>query len=83
MFDAGLTMNPAFPFLGATPDSKVFDPTAESPYGLRELKCPFSNKYDTLEQAAFGALFYLEKVLLALSSNKITILAIMHKSWAN
>lgn len=35
----GLLVNPAFPWLGASPDRIVYDP-AEHSYGVVEIKCP-------------------------------------------
>lgn len=37
----GLLVNPAFPWLGASPDRIVYDPTEQS-YGVVEIKCPYS-----------------------------------------
>ncbi|XP_050409493.1 uncharacterized protein LOC126824334, partial [Patella vulgata] len=61
VFDAGLLVHPSMPYLGASPDAKVFDPSAYEAYGLLEIKCPFSKKNETLEQAATDTTFYLEK----------------------
>ncbi|KAH7974603.1 hypothetical protein HPB49_017254 [Dermacentor silvarum] len=36
----GLLVNPAFPWLGASPDRIVYDPTEQS-YGVVEIKCPY------------------------------------------
>lgn len=52
VFDAGTSVHSKFPFLGATPDGKVFDPSSNSKYGLLEAKCPFSKRGDTIDQAA-------------------------------
>ena len=46
----GLTVGPCgflvceqYPFLGATPDGTVYDPTnLEQPFGFLEVKCPYS-----------------------------------------
>ncbi len=35
-------VNPSLPFLGATPDGKVFDQTEIEPFGLLEIKAPFT-----------------------------------------
>ena len=59
VFDAGISVHPKFPFLGATPDGKVFDPSSNSKYGLLEVKCPFSKRGD---QAAEDPAFYIEKI---------------------
>lgn len=37
----GLLVNPAFPWLGASPDRIVYD-AAEQSYGIVEIKCPYS-----------------------------------------
>ena len=60
VYDAGLSVYPSFPFIGATPDGKVYDPSENPPYGLLEIKCPFSKRKDTLVQASGDGTFYLE-----------------------
>ena len=62
VFDAGLCVNPFLPYLGASPDGKICDPLANPCYGLLEIKCPFSKRADTLEQASADPTFYLEKI---------------------
>ena len=55
----GLTVSPvgffissSHPFLGATPDGAVFDPSSpEEPYGFLEVKCPYSQREKTLNEA--------------------------------
>ena len=47
--------------LGASPDGKIYDPLADPCYDLLEIKCPFSKRADTLEQASADPTFYLEK----------------------
>lgn len=37
----GLLVNPAYPWLGASPDRIAFDPV-ESSYGVVEIKCPYT-----------------------------------------
>ena len=32
----------SYPFLGVSPDSVVHDPTSPNPFGLVEIKCPYS-----------------------------------------
>ena len=61
IFDAGISVHPSLPYLGASPDGKVFDPSTENKYGLLEIKCPFPKRRDTLEQAASDPNFYMEK----------------------
>ena len=44
VFDAGLCVNPSLPYLGASPDGKIYDFLADPSYGLLELKCPFTER---------------------------------------
>ena len=44
VFDAGISVHPKFPFLGATPDGKVFDPSSDSKYGLLEVVSFFKTR---------------------------------------
>ncbi|KAL1431615.1 hypothetical protein MTO96_014022 [Rhipicephalus appendiculatus] len=46
----GLAVNPAFPWLGASPDRFVYDPE-ELTYGVLEIKCPYSLKDSQPEEA--------------------------------
>lgn len=46
--DCGLVVNPAFPFLGATPDAKVCDCDE---FGIIEIKCPYSARDMTVAEA--------------------------------
>lgn len=62
VFDAGLCVNPLLPYLGASPDGKIYDPLSDPCYGLLEIKCPFSKRADTLEQASADTTFYLENI---------------------
>ena len=41
---------------------RFLDPSTDSKYGLLEIKCPFSKRGETLDQAAADPNFYLEKV---------------------
>ncbi|KAH9379209.1 hypothetical protein HPB48_018697 [Haemaphysalis longicornis] len=47
----GLLVNPAFPWLGASPHRLVFDPAEES-YGVLEIKCPYTLRDKKGEQLA-------------------------------
>ncbi|XP_064479206.1 uncharacterized protein LOC135392422 [Ornithodoros turicata] len=42
ILSCGLFVDPATPWLGATPERIVFDPTERSPHGVLEVKCPYS-----------------------------------------
>ncbi|PFX28023.1 hypothetical protein AWC38_SpisGene7279 [Stylophora pistillata] len=61
VFDAGISVNPSLPYLGASPDGKIYDPLLDNCYGLLEIKCPFAKRSDTLEQATSDPSLYLEK----------------------
>lgn len=41
---AGLFVNPEYPWLGASPDAIVYDPSEDQPWGCVEVKCPYSLK---------------------------------------
>ena len=59
--ECGLVINPDFPFLGATPDGKVCE---EGQTGILEIKCPFSIRDMTVEEAVEkdqGGKLFIEK----------------------
>ena len=62
VYDSGLVVQPTIPYLGATPDGKVFDPTCVSKFGLLEIKCPFPYKNITTEDACNQSSFPLSMV---------------------
>ena len=39
---SGFVVCELYPFLGVSPDSVVHDPTSSNPFGLAEVKCPYS-----------------------------------------
>ncbi|XP_076850927.1 uncharacterized protein LOC143501235 [Brachyhypopomus gauderio] len=41
----GFVIHPDAPWLGASPDGLVFDPTESPPFGLVEIKCPNAKSY--------------------------------------
>ncbi|CAN8014721.1 unnamed protein product, partial [Ixodes persulcatus] len=41
-FSCGLVVDPISPWLGASPDRFIFDPTEATPHGVVEVKCPYS-----------------------------------------
>ena len=48
----GLFVSGPYPFLGATPDGAVHDPSAtDQPYGFLEVKCPYSHRDHTPAEA--------------------------------
>ena len=56
VFDCGLCVQPFLPYLGASPDGKVYDPAAlnDNFYGLLEIKCPISKKKFNFRRSSFG-----------------------------
>ena len=62
VFDAGLVVNPSFPYLGASPDGKVYDPTEKDPFGLLEIKNPYTWRNHTMEEACKDPNFCLHMV---------------------
>ena len=47
----GLVVNAEAPWLRGNPDCFLHDPSEEKPYGIGEVKCPFSKKDMTIEDA--------------------------------
>ena len=68
VYDCGLVINPSFPFLGATPDGKIYDPNAEQCEGILEIKCPFKYRDKTPFDAACQPDFFCE-----LSNNELRL----------
>ena len=56
----GFVVNPVYPWLGASPDFLIGDCKEPSPYGIGEVKCPFSKRETSIEEAcAADKTFYL------------------------
>ena len=54
----GFLVSRQYPFLGASPDGAVYDPTSmQEPFGFLEVKCPFSHCNETPEQASTSPRF--------------------------
>lgn len=49
-FPSGLLVDPSCPWLGASPDRLIFDPTEASVHGLLEVKCPYSLKGKSVDE---------------------------------
>ena len=58
--ECGLVVNAQAPWLGASPDCLLYDPSEEKPYGIGEVKCPSSKKDMTIEEACMDSSFYLQ-----------------------
>ncbi len=62
VYDAGLSVNPFWTYLGASPDGKVYDPSDSiSPFGFLEIKCPFTKRNSKVTEAAADKSFFLEQ----------------------
>ena len=70
--DVGLVINPIFPFLGATPDAKVCENAIT---GIIEIKCPYSVRDSSIEEACEKRDFFLER------SGSIFQLKRTHNHW--
>ena len=54
----GFHISRSYPFLGASPDGGVYDPSAGEPYGFLEIKCPYSHRDETSEVACESSNFF-------------------------
>lgn len=57
---SGFVISETHPFLGASPDAVVHDPSEKNPFGLAEAKCPFSFRHQTPFEAAKSSTFCCE-----------------------
>ncbi|KAH7948885.1 hypothetical protein HPB49_002847 [Dermacentor silvarum] len=57
---SGLMVRPACPWLGARPDRVVYDVHEDPPFGLIEVKRPWSKRSSTLEEALASPEFFIE-----------------------
>ena len=58
---SGLHVNPAFSYLGASPDGSVYDPSnIEKPFGFLEVKCPYSSRDLSPTEACSNSSFFCE-----------------------
>ena len=46
-----LWISPKHPFLGASPDAAIYDPTEKEPYGFAEIKSPYKHRSSSLSMA--------------------------------
>ena len=56
----GFMIDEAHPFLGASPDGVVHDPSSSSPFGLLEIKCPYASRNKQPLEAAYSSSFFCE-----------------------
>ena len=58
-------INPAYSFLGASPDVCVYEPSnTQHPFGFSEVKCPYTLKDCTVEEACRTTGFFVEKTTM-------------------
>ena len=62
LYDVGLVVNPAFPWLGASPDGKVKDVACSSPIRLLEIKCPYTFRDLSPQEASLKPDFFCENI---------------------
>lgn len=56
---SGFVVCEEYPFLGASPDAVVYDPSDKAnPFGLAEVKCPYSCRFITPEEACSRSSFF-------------------------
>ena len=64
----------SYPFLSATPDGSVYDPSCrEQPYGFLEVKCPYSKRNVTPEDACASPDFCCAIDTNAQGENKVRL----------
>ena len=54
----GFFVSKTHPFLGASPDGGVYDPTSKESYGYIEVKCPYSHRDNTPLEACADSHFF-------------------------
>ena len=58
----GFVVSQTSPWLGASPDFLIIDPTESTTVGLGEIKCPYSKRDETIDEACEDKTFFLSKV---------------------
>lgn len=67
----GFFVSPKYPFLGATPDGAVYDPSStREPYGFLEVKCPYLQRDKTPREACSSSGFCCQVVNGSVSLHK-------------
>lgn len=56
--DCGFIVSLYEEWLGASPDGRVHDPSSDQPNGLLEIKCPYTKRAQTPQEACEDAKFY-------------------------
>lgn len=55
---SGFVISEKYPYLGASPDAVVHDPSVGNQFGLAEVKCPYSVRDKSLEEAVSSPNFF-------------------------
>ena len=71
--NCGFIIHPEYGWLGASPDGIVRDPTSEQPCGIIEIKCPYSKREMTPQEACIDPSFYCKLV-----DSKVQYVSILH-----
>ena len=56
--DCGFIVSLSKGWLGASPDGQVYDPTSDNPNGLLEIKCPYTKRAQSPQEACEDPSFY-------------------------
>ena len=64
----GLWISPEYPFLGASPDAAIYDPSEKKPYGFVEIKCPHKHKNNYYQWLVRILIFVVNLLLLMVNS---------------
>ena len=65
---SGFMISESYPFLGASPDGVIYDPSVTNPFGLLEIKCPYAIRNKTPTEAGSSSSFFCE-----LKDNKLRL----------
>ena len=74
-FRAGFVVCEEHPFIGASPDAYVFDPSSINQFGLAEIKCPYKYRDLTPIDASKHSDFCC---MLAIQSDRMSIVELKH-----
>ena len=89
---SGVIVSLTHPFLAASPDASVYDPTSSEPFGFAEIKCPYKYRELTPEDAAMNSDFMLRREVdgkLCLKDNHVYVsqihgqMAIGGRNWCD
>ena len=70
---SGFVIAEKYPFLGASPDAVVYDETNANPFGLAEIKCPYSMRNKTPLEAAESRDFCCQLELISSGSRSLKL----------